>query len=325
MRSPLCPLSRLCAFALSLALLLSSAGARAESPSSEGKTPENPEAAGQAREHFRTGLKHFRERNYREAIQQFQVAAQYTPSADLWYNIARAYEELNELDRAVENYERYLRDRVDPPDKTQVEKRIASLKERLDAERAMKRRNPSKGTLSIQVNRYPADVQVDAKRYGEKTGQLSLALEPGTHSLEVRKPGYIPFRARVRIEAGVVTVAYVDLVSETRYEARRGRPRWTWLGAGLSAAALGTSIAFGVKAAKSEGDEEKDWAKRSDYLLGTAIALGVVTGIVYLMERRAVGTRRIEAKPAGERAALPAFRELDQRGRAMISKRERIW
>src|SRR5690606_9604956 len=80
----------------SLAILLFATSARAQEPEAApetGASPENLEATQRAREHFMAGVEHFSAHRYREAIRAFSLAAQLVPSADLWFNIARAHEE----------------------------------------------------------------------------------------------------------------------------------------------------------------------------------------------------------------------------------------
>ena len=69
---------------------------------------QDADVARRAREEFEQGFAHFEARRFREAIHSFQVAAQLVPSADLWFNIARAHEELGEWEQAIEHYRRYL-------------------------------------------------------------------------------------------------------------------------------------------------------------------------------------------------------------------------
>ena len=270
-----------------------------EAGAPEAASPEDAQAAQQAREHFRTGMEHFEGRRFREAIHEFQLAAALVPSADLWFNIARASEELSDLpslEQAVEYYRRYLRDRVDPPDRDAVEARIASLEERIEAAREAQLRRPDTGTLRIGVETEGAQVRLDGQPSGETPVPAPISVEPGRHRLDLEREGYVPFRSEVRVEPGVVTTAYADLVPATRYRAVRGRRIFTWITAGLAAAALGTSIGLGVHA-RSRADEDlsdgRRWAAISDYVLGSALVLGVTSVILYFVEGRAVGTERI--------------------------------
>jgi tetratricopeptide (TPR) repeat protein len=257
--------------------------------------PEDLEAAREARRHFSAGLEHFQGHRYREAIRSFQLAAQLVPSADLWYNIARAHEELSEHEAAIEHYQRYLRDRVDPPDRARVEAHIEELRERAAAA-AERRQQPSTGVLRLSANREGAEVRLDGEEVGTTPVDGPRELEPGRHRLALLRTGYVPFRSEVSVEAGVTTAAYADLVPETRYRAIRNDPVFAWIAWGLGVAALGASVGLGVHAASlssNDLDSALTWAAWSDGALAGAIGLGVVGLVLWFVEGRTVGTERV--------------------------------
>lgn len=283
-------------------LLFASSAARAQDePPVEGEeappatSPENLEATQQAREHFMAGVEHFSAHRYRDAIRSFSLAAQIIPSADLWFNIARAHEELSEYPEAIEHYQRYLRDRVDPPDRAEIERHITVLEQRAEAEREARRTQPTTGTLRLSANRDGAEIRLDGESAGQAPWAEPREVAPGRHGLVVTREGYIPFRSEVSVEAGVPTAAYADLSPETRYRAIQADRIFTWIAWGLGVAALGTSIGLGVEAASRQANlaDAREWAAYSDGLLGGAIGLGVVGLILFFVEGRSVGTERI--------------------------------
>ena len=75
----------------------------------------------QARERFQAGREHFQGHRYREAVRDFELAASLYPSAEISFNIALCYEQLQEYDAAIQYMQRYLREKVDPPDRPEVE------------------------------------------------------------------------------------------------------------------------------------------------------------------------------------------------------------
>lgn len=279
-----------------------------EAPGAGTEQPENIDATREARERFQAGLEHFEARRFREAIHEFELAGQLVPSADLWYNIARAHEEMSDYGRAVEYYRRYLRDRVDPPDRERVEAHIASLEERAEAERQALRQAPTTGTLRITSTVPGALVAVDERSLGETPVAAPLSLPPGRHRLSVRGEGYVPFESEVQVEAGVTTGAHADLRRATEYRSVSGGRLFTWITAGLAGASLIASIVFGIKAAGQEADardamsmeeqldmlsQAEDTASVSDLFLGGAVVFGVGSLILWFVEGSTIETERV--------------------------------
>lgn len=287
---------------LCVALALSPAAHAQESQAEQqvepGASPENAEATRQAREHFVQGSEHFRAHRYRDAIRSFELAAQLVPSAALSFNIARSYEELSEHEAAIEYYQRYLRDQVDPPDRAQVEHHIEELRERAEAQRQARRSQPTTGVLRLSANRDGAGVELDGAGAGTTPWAETRELTPGRHDLGVEREGYVPFRSQVSIEPGLTTAAYADLVAETRYRSIQGTPIFAWVVWGLGVGALGTSIGMGVYAATLTGSDlpnARTWAAWSDGMLGGAIGLAAVGLALYFLESQSVGTERVRA------------------------------
>jgi len=244
----------------------------------------------------------YEERRFHDAIAAFRRAGELVPSADLWFNIARSYEELGEVDGAIENYRRYLRDRVDPPDRERVEEHIRQLEERAEAERLRARAAPTTGTIRVEVDVVGAEVFIDDGEVGTTPIAVPLTYTAGDHEMTIRRDGYIPFRAVVHIDAGSTVLTVAHLTPSTGYRAVRGRRRFTWVAAGLTVAALAASIGLGVHAVSENRDgntgDARDFARYSDYAAGGFAVFGLGTALLYFAEGRSIRTERTTSPSA---------------------------
>lgn len=83
----------------------------------------------EARRHFRAGLALVREGRYLAAVEEFQSAYRILPNVNVLFNIARAYSDAGETERALEFYAQYLQG--DVPDRADVEATVRELQQRL--------------------------------------------------------------------------------------------------------------------------------------------------------------------------------------------------
>jgi tetratricopeptide (TPR) repeat protein len=228
-------------------------------------------------------MAHYRARRYREAIHEFELSIATIPSADVWFNIGRAHEQLGEFRLAVESYRRYLRDRVNAPDAAELTAHIQDLTRNAEAAATSLQRKANLGALAIDADQPGALVLLDGRRLGLSPVDRILEVSPGPHRLEVSRLGYIPFHARIEVQPGALSAAYVDLQPLTRLPPTSGGSVWTWVVLGASGAALITSAAFGVLALNARQQGERDnaqrWARASDFSLGGALVLGLGAAI----------------------------------------------
>jgi tetratricopeptide (TPR) repeat protein len=279
---------QLAAFALIVGALAPGLAAHAQAPAAaDGQRA-------QARRHFEAGAEHYAARRFREAIREFGQAAALMPSAELWFDIARAHEALGEHEQAIEHYELYLRDRVDAPDAEEVHARIHDL--RRARQRAARADASTKALLRIDVDRDDAIVMLDARSVGRSPLPQLLEIAPGRHRLDVTHPGHLPFRAAVDVQAGSLTAAFVELTPRRSARDGRGGERlWTWVAAAGAGASLLASATIGALAVSSKSDDDfdaaRDRAQASDVLLGSGLVLGVTALVLYGLEGEAATPR----------------------------------
>jgi outer membrane receptor protein involved in Fe transport len=82
----------------------------------------------EARQRFRAGIELVRQGQYLRGVEEFQAAYRILPNVNVLYNIARAYADAGEVERAIEYTQRYLAE--DVPDRAAVEAQLRVLEER---------------------------------------------------------------------------------------------------------------------------------------------------------------------------------------------------
>lgn len=161
---------------LSLALALPRP-ARADQPSSEATVEARREAA---KVKFERGSELYEAGQYQKAVQAFMDADRLAPSAPLSFNIARAYERLNDASGALRWYRDYLRRSPQAPNASEVRARVAALSGKL----------AQSGVQQLTVVSMPvgAGVVIDGRAVGVTpfTGDLAL----GKHRVSLDLPGY---------------------------------------------------------------------------------------------------------------------------------------
>jgi tetratricopeptide (TPR) repeat protein len=161
-----------------------------------------------AKAHFLAGQSYYEQASYADALKEFGEAFRISHRPALLYNIARCYEGMGQLDKAVENLQSYLQATPQADDREAIQSRIKNLQDRMQTaatEEPMRMRPP------------PREV--------EKPPMAPMAPEVKTPPLTVAPPPPAPPRP----------------TTPSRHR------RWTWIvggvGLGLLGAALGTGIA----------------------------------------------------------------------------------
>ncbi len=292
--------------ALALAVLLGPAaalharGAAAQVPAAAAQAEVAPAPRESAKEHFEAGLQQYRARHYREAIRELELSVARLPSAEVWFDIARAHEQLGEYELAAQSYRRYLRDRVDAPDARRIAQRIEELKRRAAASRSATRQGagPS-AALAIDADLPGTLLLLDGRPLGTAPIDRIIDVAPGRHRLDARRDGYLPFRAEVEVPPRGLSAAYVDMQPATRFRSAAHRRPWTWIAGSAGAAALLAAGAFGIAALSERADGDarsaRHWAVASDVALGGALGLAVAATILYFGEAR--HTERVGVRP----------------------------
>lgn len=132
---------RLTGIVIAVALLLP-AGVLAQ-PKSPGAAVQTKEKA-EAKVHYDQGTVHFNLDEWPQAIQEFKAAYRLVPDAIFLYNIAQCHRKMGDGAEALSFYKKYLRERPDAPNRSEVEKRIDEL-EAAQAAQSKSREAPPAG------------------------------------------------------------------------------------------------------------------------------------------------------------------------------------
>ena len=276
------------ALSLTLGGLGFSAGAQAQTEVDSAAPPGS--RVEEAQRHIAAGLQQFRQRDYSAAIHEFELANSAVPTPELWFNISRAREMLLDYRGAIDDLRRYLRDKVDPPDRAQVEQHITEL-ERLDEiRRAALARQAVGQSIRLEVD---GDVSATTVLLDGRPLRASALASPiptteGSHRVEVSRPGMQPWVALVRVRAGESAAVFSSLSPPTAYRTRPASHVASAVLGGLGLAAFGVSGYFGIRAA-GEGCNgcraQWDAAQDSDLLLGVGALLVVGAAVAFVVER----------------------------------------
>jgi hypothetical protein len=268
--------------------------------------PSDPSAAAaastliQARKHFRLGLSLYQQRSFRDAVREFRAAAELAPSADIWFNIGRADEELGEYEQAADALERYLRDRVSARDEQEVRAHVSELRQLARRTRERLQVAPDSGSLRIHARDASALVFVDGEPQESSVLQEPVILRAGRHRLDVIAPDRIPLHAQVEIQAGLLTAAYADEPHLSHVRTRQSPHAFSFTLLGVATAAALTGITFGVLSATRQGDASlpaaRDWAARADITLAGAAVCALGAALLYFVEERGAGTEISRAR-----------------------------
>jgi len=180
--------SALALVACALAQFVSLPSARADGPSAEATAEARRE---EAKTKFQEGVAAFSERRYEDAVRAFQKADAIQPSAALSFNIARAFERLNDTPAALRWYRDYLRRAPRATNASEVQARVSELSGQL-AQRGVQQ-------LTVLSTPEGAAVLIDQQPAG--VAPLTTELAPGVHHLTLRAAGYRDLEVDVTLEA----------------------------------------------------------------------------------------------------------------------------
>ncbi len=288
------------------------------------QTAQSSPSVDTARARYETGVAAYREGRYREAIDAFLAADRLSPRAALSFNIARAYDKLEDVAKALEFYRDYLRREKAPQNGAETRARVKELEAAL-AHRGVQQ-------ISVRSNPSGASLRIDGRLVGTTpwTGELT----PGKHWAAVSAPGQPEQSREFELLAARAIDLELDLnggttsgavppkasgestaapVDHRESRAGRGVTPWQWVALGAGAAALTASLAVELSRQGIEDDLPstvgRDYDARYDtmesrkvtarVLLGAGAALAITGGVLLYLDSRAQSSARIGCGPGG--------------------------
>jgi tetratricopeptide (TPR) repeat protein len=242
---------------------------------------EDPARFAHAKALFEKGAAAYAAGRYYEAIELFLEVDRLYPSAQLSFNIAKAYDNLGSRPGALRSYREYLRRAPDAPDKDAITTRVHDLETAL-AERGIQQ-------LSVTSDPEDALVLLDEKPVGLTpwTGETW----PGRHRIVVQKAGFSDRELVMELDplkAQNVTLelarAPINAPTAPPPVAKHAEP-WpmtrkmsvlTWATLAAGTAALGTAIAVEV----ASGSKSSGISPATAFFAGIGTAATAVGGVM---------------------------------------------
>jgi len=152
--------------------------------------PSSPEET-EARRHFETGLKLYKEKLFEAALVEFEQSYKIIPRPSALRNVAQCHRDLKRFAEAYVVFDRLLT--THGPQLSAPE--LAAVK------KALKDLESVTGTIAFDVNETAALVIIDGREVGRTPLGAPVRVDVGPHSLRVTKAGYETFEQTVKVLA----------------------------------------------------------------------------------------------------------------------------
>jgi tetratricopeptide (TPR) repeat protein len=292
-------------------------------PSFAQTAPASAAVSAQARASFARGMEAYDQGHFRAAIEHFKEADRLAPSPRLSFNVALAYERMDDVPNALAAYRDFLRRSPEAENVQPTSVRVAELELELQ----------KSGVQQVTVLSDPMGATVLIDELSRGVTPWTGELPPGPHRLTLRARNHrdnvqdfvLPARHAIDLSfplealpasplpatvalapAPIATAAPVPPVELAGMEPEPAVRWWTWTAFGASAAALIGAGAFEISrrhlesqaSRRSSTEDTVDaWDQMlhqrtlSRVFLGTGLALGAVGGVsLYLdLQREGAG------------------------------------
>jgi tetratricopeptide (TPR) repeat protein len=149
--------------------------------------------AATAREQFGIGVELFRAENWAFALEAFQASFDARPNPAVRYNLGACLLNLGRLTEARTELSLYL---------AQTDPERISAERRAEVEGFLGEIDRRVALIDLHGAPAGAAVSVDGTPIGTAPLEFPVALEPGSHRIEITLDGYLPFDRTLTVEAG---------------------------------------------------------------------------------------------------------------------------
>lgn len=252
---------------------------------SKGPTDADPAGKARGRALYEQGAQAYAEGRFLRAVELFQDAHRAYPTAQLLFNVGKAYDRAGSTSSALSYYRDYLRQKPDEADKAEVSARIAELEALLAA----------RGVQQLSVLSEPAlaTVVLDGTAVGVTpwTGETW----PGKHRITIERDGSKPSESVIEVAAHraddfrFTLEAAPKPQSLPREAPRRASPApsapspLTWAVLGAGTAALGAALFVEMANQNSGGI-----SRTSAFFGGAGLSACAVGGVLLYVDFKAL-------------------------------------
>lgn len=183
----------------------SSASISASTPPPPPPPPASPEEA-EARRHFETGLKLYKEKAYEGALIEFEQSYKIIARPSALRNVAQCQRDLKRFADAYAAYEKLL----------SVHGSQLNPGETLAVKKALKDLESVTGVLTFDVNEPGAIVTVDGQQVGTTPLSGPVRADIGQHTIKIIKSGFETFETSVKVVAMQTAPVEAKLVKDIK-------------------------------------------------------------------------------------------------------------
>jgi hypothetical protein len=208
---------------------------------SVGARPSDDPDTAEARRHFQRGLAHYNLYEYKDAITEFEAAYRLHPDPSILYNLGQSYRLSNQPDEALKFYKTYLREAAAPPNRREVESRIADLEKLVEA----RQRTATPPDTPLQP-RDASMAKIEARpRHVEAAPPPHVEASPPPH-VELAPP------AHDETPPLAVTAPIASAPAPVERRATPAYKKW-WLWTIVGVVVVGAAVGVGVGVSQSSG------------------------------------------------------------------------